>query len=416
MVDADVLIVGGGLAGLCCAGRLCGAGVTCRVLEASDAVGGRARTDRLESFLLDRGFQVLLTAYPEAQQTLDYGALDLHPFEPGALIRCGGKFQRLVDPWRRPRHFLPTAFSSVGTLGDKLRIAGLRRRVGRLTLEELFEQPEQTTAERLRDEGFSTKIIERFFRPFLGGVFLDHDLETSSRLFTFVFRMFASGDAVLPSRGMGAIAQQLAGRLPPETVWTNSAVTQLEEHGVRLADGRQLSGKAIIVATESPAAAGLLGEPQPPAGRSVSCLYFAAERPPVDEPILVLNGEGLGVVNNLCVPSLVAPTYAPPGAALISATVLGIPAIDDHQLESSVRQELQEWFGNQVQTWRHLRTYRLPFALPAQSPPALSPVAKSPRRCEGLWVCGDYLDTASIQGAMVSGRRAAEDVLQRIQK
>ena len=315
-----------------------------------------------------------------------------------------------------PRHLLATAFSSVGTLGDKLRIAGLRRRVGRLTLEELYEQPEQTTAERLRDEGFSTRIIERFFRPFLGGVFLDHDLETSSRLFTFVFRMFASGDAVLPSQGMGAMAQQLAERLPPGTVCTNSAVARLEEHGVRLADGRQLSGKAIVVATESPAAARLLGEPQPPAGRSVTCLYFAAERPPVDEPILVLNGEGLGLVNNLCVPSLVAPTYAPPGAALISATVLGIPAIDDHQLESSVRQELQEWFGNQVQTWRHLRTYHIPFALPAQSPPSLSPVAKSTKRREGLWVCGDYLDTASIQGAMVSGRRAAEDVLQGSQK
>jgi phytoene dehydrogenase-like protein len=143
-------------------------------------------------------------------------------------------------------------------------------------------------------------------------------------------------------------------------------------------------------------------------------LYFAAERPPVDEPILVLNGEGRGLVNNLCVPNLVAPTYAPPGAALISATVLGIPAIDDHQLESSVRQELQEWFGNQVQTWRHLRTYRIPFALPVQTPPALSPVAKSTKRREGLWICGDYLDTASIQGAMVSGRRTADDVLRRL--
>ena len=411
MVDADVLIVGGGLAGLCCARRLCGAGVKCRVLEASDAVGGRARTDRIDGFLLDRGFQVLLTAYPEAQQVLDYGALDLQPFEPGALVRCGGKFQRLVDPWRRPQHLLATAFSSVGTLGDKLRIAGLRRRVGRLSLEELYEQPEQTTAERLRDEGFSTKFIERFFRPFLGGVFLDRDLETSSRLFAFVFRMFASGDAVLPSQGMGAIAQQLAERLPPGTVCTNSAVERLEEHGVRLTDGRQLSGRAIVVATESPTASRLLGELQPPAARSVTCLYFAAERPPVDEPILVLNGEGRGLVNNLCVPSQVSPAYAPPGAALISATVLGIPAIDERQLESSVRQQLQEWFGNQVQTWRHLRTYRIPLALPAQSPPALSPVEKSPRKRDGLSVCGDYLDTASIQGAMVSGRRAADDVL-----
>jgi phytoene dehydrogenase-like protein len=411
MVDAEVLIVGGGLAGLCCARRLCGAGVTCRVLEASDAVGGRARTDRMDGFLLDRGFQVLLTAYPEARQTLDYDALELQPFEPGALVRCGGRFQRLVDPWRRPRHVLATAFSSVGTLADKLRIAGLRRRVRRTTLDELYEQPEQSTIERLRQEGFSSRIIERFFRPFLGGVFLDRDLETSSRLFTFVFRMFADGDAVLPAQGMHAIARQLAERLPPGTVHTNSVVERLESRAVRLADGRQLTAKAIVVAVDHPTAARLLGDSQPPAARSATCLYFAAEQPPVNEPILVLNGEGQGLINNLCVPSLVAPTYAPPGAALVSATVLGIPAIDGHHLESSVRQQLQEWFGNQVQTWRHLRTYHIPFALPAQSPPALSPVAKSPRRRDGIWLCGDYLDTASIQGAMVSGRRAAEDVL-----
>ena len=187
---------------------------------------------------------------------------------------------------------------------------------------------------------------------------------------------------------------------------------RLVPHGVRLADGRQFAAKAIVVATEHQVAARLLGEPQPPAARSVTCLYFTAEQTPVDEPILVLNGEGRGLVNNLCVPSMVAPGYAPPGATLVSATVLGIPTLDDLQLELSVRGQLQEWFGERVQTWRHLRTYRIPFALPVQAPPALSPVAKAPRRQDGLWVCGDYLDTASIQGAMISGRRAADDVLQ----
>ena len=180
------------------------------------------------------------------------------------LIRSGGKFQRLVDPWRRPRHLAATAFSSVGTLADKLRIASLRRRLGRLTLEELYEQPEQTTAARLQEEGFSPRITERFFRPFFGGVFLDPDLETSSRLFAFVFSMFAQGDVALPARGMAAIPLQLAERLPPETVNTNSEVARLEESGVQLTDGRRLSGRAIVLATESPAAARLLGDPPRP--------------------------------------------------------------------------------------------------------------------------------------------------------
>lgn len=412
MVDFDVLIIGGGLAGLCCARRLCQAGISCRVLEASEAVGGRVRTDRVDGFLLDRGFQVLLTAYPEARQILDYRALDLRPFEPGALIRVGGRFQRLVDPWRRPRFLLSSAFSSAGTLGDKLRIAGLRRRLGRLTLDQLYEQPEQTTAEQLRERGFSPMIVDRFFRPFLGGVFLDRDLQASSRFFAFAFQMFSSGDVALPARGMEAIASQLAERLPPGTVWTNAAVDRLDERCVHLQDGRQIRSKAIVVATEQPVAAKLIGAPEPPAARSVTCLYFAAERPPVDEPILILNGEGRGIVNNLCVPSLVSPSYAPAGSSLVSATVLGVPVLDDPALESSVRQELQGWFGNQVQAWRHLRTYRIPFALPDQSPPALTPVAKPARISPWLWACGDYLDTASIQGAMVSGRRAAEGFLQ----
>ena len=315
---------------------------------------------------------MLLTAYPEAQHTLDYKTLDLCRVRAGALIRSGGKFQRLVDPWRRPRHLVTTALSSVGTLADKLRIASLRRCLGRLTLEELYEQPEQTTAARLQEEGFSPRITERFFRPFFGGVFLDPDLETSSRLFAFVFSMFAQGDVALPAHGMAAIPLQLAERLPPETVGTNSEVARLEESGVQLTDGRRLSGRAIVLATESPAAARLLGDPPRLAARSVTCLYFAAERPPLDEPTLVLNGEGRGLVNNLCVPSQVSRSYAPPGAALISATVVGIPTLDDRQLEPRWRPDARVVWC-QVQTWRHLRTYRIPFALPAQSPPRSRP-------------------------------------------
>ena len=170
-----------------------------------------------------------------------------------------------------------------------------------------------------------------------------------------------------------------------------------------------LQAGAVVIACEAPAAAKLLVKSTPPSGRSVTCLYFAAERPPIEEPILVLNGDGVGPINNLCVPSQVTPTYAPDGQALVSVTVLGLP---DGDVEASVRKQLLDWFGPDVIAWRHLRTYRIPYALPSQSPPALSPVEKSSTRGDHLFVCGDYLDTASIQGAMVSGRRAAECVMQ----
>lgn len=411
MSDPQVMIVGGGLAGLCCALRLQEAGISSQIFEASNDVGGRARTDVVDGFLLDRGFQVLLTAYPEAQQVLEYGELELARFEPGALIRYQGKFHRFVDPWRRPRHLLSTAFSPVATLGDKLRVARVRQRVGRGTLEELFAQPETTTIEALRGAGLSDRIVDCFFRPFLGGVFLDRELRTSSRMFDFVFRMFATGDAAVPARGMGAMARQIAARLPAEAIQTDSPVDKIETNSIRLASGEHIPASTIVVACEAPVAAALLGNETSTSGQGVTCLYFAADEPPIKEPILVLNGDGEGPVNNLCVPSQVSPTYAPLDQSLISVTVLGVPS-NSEELQNQVRGQLREWFGAVVDSWRHLRTYQIPYALPTQAPPALSPVAKPARRTDGTFVCGDHLDTASIQGAMVSGRRAAEQIIE----
>jgi phytoene dehydrogenase-like protein len=402
MSNRKVFIIGGGLAGLCCARRLNESGVSFQLLEASDDVGGRARTDEVDGFLLDRGFQVLLTAYPEAQEVLDYDALNLARFAPGALVRYRGKFHRFADPWRSPRHVIATAISPIGTLLDKLRVARLRSRVCRGALDGLLERPETTTIDALRDAGFSAQIIEPFFRPFLGGVFLDHELVTSSRMFEFVFRMFASGEATLPSQGMGAIARQLADQLPEASLRTGASVESLDGTTVRLTTGEVLEAGAVVVACEAPGAAKLLGDTSPPSGQSVTCLYFAADRPPVAERILVLNGDGDGPVNNLCVPSKVAPTYAPENQSLVSVTVLGTPSGD---VEAEVREQLQNWFGAED---------RIPYALPSQIPPALSPVAKSVARGNDIFLCGDYLDTASIQGAMISGRRAAESVLSSI--
>ena len=161
-----VVVVGAGLAGLSCARTLQEHGVGVTVIEASDAIGGRVRTDRLSGFLFDRGFQVLQTAYPEARRVLDYAALKLQPFYPGALVYREGRFHRVADPWRRPQHALSTLLSPLGTLSDKLRVARLQQHVSGLTLEQLFDQPESSTMEALRRSGFTESMIEGFFRPF----------------------------------------------------------------------------------------------------------------------------------------------------------------------------------------------------------------------------------------------------------
>jgi phytoene dehydrogenase-like protein len=409
-MNQEVLIVGAGLSGLCCARRLQQQGIGCRILESSDGVGGRIRTDVADGFRLDRGFQVFLTSYPEAKSILNYEVLDLKPFLPGALVRFGGRFHELTDPWRRPLSAVRSLFSPIGTLADKLRVARFRARSLRGTLEDRFDDPEITSIQSLEDAGFSPSIIERFFRPFLGGIFLDPELHTSSRMLNFVFRMFSIGDACLPAAGMEAIPQQLAKALLPNTIRFGARVVEVKPRGVRLESGEELNAKSVVVAVEGHNAAKLLDGTISQEGKGTTCLYFSAPQSPVAKPILVLNGDGRGIINNLCVPTVAAPSYGPAGKHLISVTVLGTKTNPD-QILADVQRQLVEWFGAPVQDWTHLRTYRIPYALPAQVPPALSVPERPVQWQPGIYVCGDHRDNASIQGAMVSGRRAAEALL-----
>lgn len=411
--NSDVLIIGAGLSGLCAAKHLNKNGVSCTILEASDKVGGRVKTDLVDGFLLDRGFQVLLTAYPEAQQTLDYKALDLRHYYAGALVRFDKNFYKIADPFRHFLDGVSTVFSPIGNLTDKLLIGWLREKLKGLALDESFYKSEASTLEILKNIGFSENIINRFFKPFLGGIFLDPELKTSSKMFEFVFKMFSLGNTSVPAQGMGAIADQLASQLPKESIRLNSPVKSIQNNSLELISGERLTAKAVVVATEAPEAKRLLGDliaPIPPS-RRVTCLYFSADEAPIEEPILVLNGENKGVINNLSVPSIVSPTYAPPGKSLVSVTVLGDPDCDDEQLKNVVRYELKDWFGNIVETWKHLRTYRIRHALPEEHPSAIKQKEKTVKLRQGIYVCGDHRETASIQGAMRSGRKTAQAVI-----
>lgn len=404
----DVVIVGAGLAGLTCARRLQAGGLDCVVLEASESVGGRVRTDLVAGFQLDRGFQVLLTAYPAARKWLDYERLALKKFSAGARVWCEGRSHGVSDPWREPRALWATLQAPVGSLVDKARIATLRQKARRGTIEELFARPETSALAALRTHGFSDRMIARFMRPWLGGVFLDQELATSSRMLDFVFRMFAEGDTAVPAAGMQAIPEQLAAGLTPGTVRLKTRVAAVESGAVRLLDGERVKGRRIVVAADGAGAAALLGELTAPRWRAVTTVYFAAKESPIDEPILMLNGTGSGLVNNVAVMSAVAPGYAPAGAALVSVSILGEPIGEDAALAAQVRAELAPWFGAAVKDWVGLRNYRLRQALPVRWPlERRAPDAVRP----GLWVAGDFVNLASIQGAMESGERVAEVIL-----
>jgi protoporphyrinogen oxidase len=409
---ADVVVVGAGVAGLACAVELADAGATVRVLESAEAVGGRVRTDALDGFLLDRGFQILLTAYPEARRLLDYDSLGLGAFYPGALVRVGGRFVRVADPFRRPLDALRTLAAPVGTPADKLRLLALRRQARAGTVEELFRRPQRSTIEHLRAAGVSERMLEPFLRPFLAGVFLDPALETSSASFEFVWRMFSSGPAALPAGGMGRIPAQLASRLPAGSVATGVRVVAVDEAGVSLESGEWIEAGAVVLAVDPAAAAELTGEKEPLL-REARCVYFAAERSPLEEPILVVDGEGGGPITTLCVPSDVTVGYAPPGDALVSVACVGA---DDEgtPLVEAVRRQLVGWFGAEAAAWRHLRSYRIPGALPAFPPGAPPPGTQPATLSSGVFVCGDHREHPSLNGALASGRRAARDVLDRL--
>jgi phytoene dehydrogenase-like protein len=413
MKERRAIIVGAGLAGLSCARHLRDAGWEVSIYEASDRAGGRVRTDRLDGYLLDRGFQVYLMAYEEGRRQLDLQALRLCEFQSGAYIWYDGKLRPLFDPLREPARSIRSALTSVVGPSDKLRLFLMKRKLLSLSEEQVFEREEISSHEALAGRwGFSSKAIERFFRPFFGGIFLEPELETSSRMLEFVFRAFGRGAAALPSEGMGAIPRQMASDLSPDTIHLSTRVSRLSSGGVQLDSGTEDRAPVTVLATEAPEAARLRGEPAArPGGRGVTCLYFTADEPPIPDRALVLNGSGAGQVNNLAVLSSVCPDYAPPGRSLVSVSVLDRAGSPPEVEPGSIQQELTGWFGPTAARWRFLRQYRVPYALPDQTPPFLGTVERELRRGAGVYLCGDSLDTASINGALRSGRRAAEQVL-----
>ncbi len=400
------------MAGLTCAVYLKQAGIDALLLEASDGVGGRVRTDVVDGFRLDRGFQILLTAYPEAKRLLNYAALDLQAFRSGALIHhrepnAPAEWLKLLNPFQEPLSVFQTLASPVGTFADKLRIVELIRRTQSLPLSELFAQTPTTTLVLLHELGFSDQMMERFFRPFFGGIFLEDGLITSSNFFEFCFRMFFTGDAAIPARGIGAIADQLANRLTPDQIRLNSPVAQIDRTSVRLTSGETLSARTVVLATDAAQAARLLGKPAPSgqAFTHTTCTYFAASQSPNNQKLLMLNTQRSSAVHNIAVMSDVAPTYAPAGQVLISVSTQGLELLNEAALTSHIRRELTDWFGTDVAQWRHLKTYHIPHALPAYGPTA---VHQPLRLSETLYQCGDQTAYPSLNAAMQTGREVAD--------
>jgi phytoene dehydrogenase-like protein len=409
-----VIIVGAGLAGLTCAKVLSERGAQVVVFEVSDGVGGRIRTDEKEGFLLDRGFQVYFTAYPVARRHLDHDTLDFRSFDPGAIICRGEKKSILSDPLRDPKALPPSLLSDAATLRDKLRTAGLAAKslsAGSPT-DEADAGEDISTLEYLRASGLSERYIDSFYRPFYGGVFLHRSLYTSSRAFRFTFRMLATGKTVVPARGMGEIPKQIAAHLPEEAVRLNSTVDSLLREGdsvvgVRVG-GEEHEADAVVVATEAPVAGELTGETVPEGSVGEVCLYYETSGLRSGKKVL-LNAAEDAFVNNAVVISNVSERYAPHGHHLLYAVALAGLDSPDAELYRRGVEDLSSWYPEV--DLRPLSLRRIPYGQFAQPPGIHGTLPRNRTATPGLFLAGEYTEDASINGSMLSGEKAAGEVL-----
>lgn len=416
-----VLVIGAGLAGLVCARHLQQYSVDVQVLEASDDVGGRVRSDYVDGFTLDRGFQVLFDQYPAVRRNLDLPALDLQAFDPGAIICYNGKRAVLTYPFRdrNVRDVIQAGLTTAVPFADKLRVLRLALTSLDREHDQRAEADVQRTEDYLRSEGFSERTIDRFFRPFFGGVFLDRSLGTTAAAFRFYFRMLNTGQTAVPADGIGAITQQLAAPLRAEgRIRCYAPVAALLRDGeqivgVRLQSGEELHADAVVLATDAPQAARLADLPVPPGARQTVCVYFAGTQQLYRSHKIVLNADADAFVNNAQLLSNVALRYAPPDRHLLSAAIVSIPPLSDREIVVRAMRDLRRmWHGDEqaqraLDTYYPLRVYRIPYAQFDQPPGIYSTLPVNQTGQRGLFVAAEYTDASSIQGAMVSGERCA---------
>ena len=413
MVDAgEVVVVGAGLAGLACSRRLAASGVAVTLLEVADAVGGRVRTDAVDGFRCDRGFQLLNPSYPEARRVLDLHALCLRPLPVGVVVATGGSRRLLTDPRRTPPRRLPRAVAGAfGTLRSPREVAAFAAwalRDATAHPADLLAAPDEPWGEALDRVGITAQLRHEILEPFLAGVIGERDGSTSRRFVDLLVRSFAAGRPSVPAAGMQAVPDQLAAGLPPGAVRTGVRVEAVVPGRVRAPDV-EVTARAVVVATDPATAASLLGL-DVPTTRGLTTFWHVSDEPPTTSPELHLDGDCRGPVVNTVVISASAPSYSPDRRSLVSTTVLGDAG--DAGTEAAVRAQLRYVYGTDTTRWSLIRTHALPQALTAMPPPldVRRPVALG----DGLFVAGDHRDSASSQGALVSGRRAADAVLEHL--
>ena len=403
----SIHIIGGGISGLIAARVLEEHGLSATIIEATDRLGGRVKTDVLDGYSLDHGFQVLLTAYPAAKKYLDFDALALQEFLPGSAIFKNGKQKIIGDPLRNLSLLLPTLVSGIGTVNDKLKILALNRRLKKKSIQNIFAEKEQTTISYLENIGFSEAIITNFFTPFFSGIFLENKLDTSSRMFEFVYKMFGEGNAALPKDGIQAIPKQLFEKLKSTTIIFNTKVKSVENGSIKLESGEAIKSNFTIIATQ---ASGLVSNLKNQATLWKSCdtLYFEVTKREIKKPLIGLIAMHNALINNIFYHTSLQ-TSATATKELLSVTVIDRQNLTNKQLVTGVQKELKELCN--IDSCTFIKQYNIPMALPNLQDIQYEMLPSETRLTETIFLAGDTQLNGSLNAAMIAGERAALEVI-----
>ncbi len=402
-MNKKISIIGAGISGLIAAYELEQAGWTPTIYEATDRIGGRVKTDYIDGYPYDQGFQVLLSAYPEAQKYLDYETLDLQPFLSGSRVINGKNVSKIGDPIRSPGFWLSAFDMSLASLGDKLKTLKLSQQLKSKSIKAIFNEEEITTSQYLKNKGFSDKVIERFFKPFFGGIFLEMNLTTSSRLFEFLFKMFASGYSMIPQGGMQKISDQLAAKLSKTDIHFNTKIKEVHHDKLILQDGSQIESPITIIATDP---SNISNQSQQTDWKGSTNYYYEVDKPSYKESIITLSANPDKLINNFYYPTNLIPH--PEGKTILSTTVVDSQGLSSLELEQAIRQELTDLGLNLKEL---VTSYNIPQSLPELSNIKYELTDHDITVSSNVYACGDHLLMGSLNAAMYAGHYVAQHII-----
>ncbi|NUM30950.1 MAG: FAD-dependent oxidoreductase [Bacteroidetes bacterium] len=408
--NKKVVIIGAGIAGLSAGTYLKKTGkYDILFIEASNKPGGRIKTENIDNFILDNGLHLFFTANPYLLELLDIDKLNLKYFESGAIIMKNHSYRKIYDPLQHPKHLLKSIFSSICTLGDKIKIIKRRAELKSISFDKVFEKYEVKTSSILKKRKFSSLIIKNIFQPVFSQLFMENELTTSRRMFEFYLKLMADGKMAIPAKGTEEIPKQLASNFEKENFIFNTKAVEINENIVTLDNGEKIQADAFLIATEQNGFYSKIKNTEINNNqRGVTCFYFSANKRPYKEKLICFNANNPKLVSSMIVLTNISHHFAPHNKVLIAVNINGVSTIDENDLETEIKDEISKVFGSQVYDWQKIKSYKINNAIPNQDFVLGKRQASEIKISDNIYVCGDHLINSSLYGAMRSAKVAIE--------